>query len=132
MAKKQTERKEYGRETLDEIEGVLTNILQEVCGLDEITATLAAESLTSEIAERWGGQTIYLHRDVAKRASKKHWEIWEQFNGRNYEDLAAEFKCSVVWVRRVVKRMKALDLATRQGDLFGSPDGAVAKSGTGR
>jgi Mor family transcriptional regulator len=129
MAPKQTERKEYGRETLDEIEGVLTGILQDVCGLDEIAATLAAESLTSEIAERWGGQTIYLHRDIAKRASKKHWEIWARFNGRNYEALAVEFRCSVVWVRRVVKRMRALDLATRQGDLFCSPDGAAAKPG---
>jgi len=84
-------------------------------------ADMVGSEVAGLMAQNWGGQVIYVPAGIFYRVSKLHQEIYERFNGRNHNELAKEFHVSRQWIYRVVKRMRAADLAKRQGNLFEPP-----------
>lgn len=71
-------------------------------------------SVVEAFCQRWGGVAVYVPKaDVLERASLYE-RIWQEFDGRNHEELARRHGITVVWVYQIVKRMRALDRARRQ------------------
>jgi Mor family transcriptional regulator len=74
--------------------------------------------IADRISLEWGGQLVYVPKDHAARTSKMHQQIWEEFKGRNYPELARKYNLSLPWVYAVVKRMQKQHIKRIQPDLF--------------
>lgn len=88
---------------------------------DDIAEAFGAE-LAHMMAAEWGGQSIYFATGLFYKVAKLHQEVWEAFDGTNHNDLAKRFGVSRAWIYKIVARMRAADLATRQPDMFPAPD----------
>ena len=80
---------------------------------------LALQALrqTERLCVEIGGGQIYLNKGVRYRASLRDREMYDRFNGRNYESLARDFHLSTMRVRQIVDAMHADDITRRQGRL---------------
>ena len=84
-------------------------------GMDSDSATGIGQLVSDDMAADWGGQLIYFPMALADRRSR---QIYEKFTHDNHAELANEFNVSVQHVYRVVKIMRQLEIARRQGSLF--------------
>lgn len=87
---------------------------------DEVAAAFGAE-LAQAMAAEWGGQSIYVPTGLFYHVAQLHQDVWAAFDGTNHQQLAKRFKVSVVWIYKIIARMRAADSATRQTDLFSTP-----------
>lgn len=90
-------------------------------GLAPDAARALGAAAALRLTDEYGGRNFYLAQCMSLRLSQRDQEILAAFNGRNYDELASTFKKSVRHIRRLVRRAKAADLLTRQGDFF--PEG---------
>ena len=82
-----------------------------------------AEAIAREFAHRalapMGGAEVYVPQDLEFLLSKRDIELWNEFNGNNHLELAKKYKVSEVWVYKIIARVKAEEIAKRQGQLPG-------------
>ena len=105
-------------EFLDDFMAKSTDILENDIGLSPEQALSAAEKLVKFIKKDWSGQQIYFPKCAEDELSARDLQLWEQFNGNNYSQVAREFNVSVQWVYKVVKFMRAKNIANKQIDAF--------------
>lgn len=85
-------------------------------------ADLVASSLTDHLADYWGGQLINIPKDYHWRLSQRDAEIYAEFNGCNYAELAMKHDMHERSLRKLLDRVKkrmakaAADRRTR--DMF--------------
>lgn len=72
---------------------------------------------TERLSREEGGRNFYLGRGMRYRESVRDRKMYEQFNGRNYDQLARIYYLTPARVRQIVDAMHADDLARRQGRL---------------
>lgn len=70
------------------------------------------------ITTNWGGQLIYIPKNVGGRASERDLQIWADFDGRNQIELAQKYGMSVQWIYRILKEVGEMMRAKTQGKLF--------------
>jgi Mor family transcriptional regulator len=107
---------------------LLVDLAQNVAGalidLAGIEADIA-EQLGREIADRmaghWGGQNIYFPMGLSYKLSKRDQQIFTEFNGLNHSELARKYHVSLQWIYKIVKAVRADEIAKRQGDMFAEP-----------
>lgn len=78
-----------------------------------LLALRQTERLSAEI----GGGNFYLAKGVSYRASLRDREMFERFNGRNYDTLARAYNLTPMRVRQIIGAMMADEIARRQGKL---------------
>ncbi|WP_413861573.1 Mor transcription activator family protein [Candidatus Aalborgicola defluviihabitans] len=78
-----------------------------------LLALRQTERLSAEI----GGGNFYLAKGVSCRASLRDREMFERFNGRNYDTLARAYNLTPMRVRQIIGAMMADEIARRQGKL---------------
>ena len=85
----------------------------------ERLARLALTALrqTERLSREEGGRNFYLGRGMRYRESVRDRKMYEQFNGRNYDELARAYYLTPMRVRQIMDVMHADDLARRQGRL---------------
>lgn len=76
-----------------------------------------AFAITETIRRECGG--VYLPRGAQFDLSQREEQIWQEFNGTNYAQLAKKHGHSEVHIRSIVKRGRDRDRARRQMPLFG-------------
>jgi Mor family transcriptional regulator len=81
-------------------------------------AAIAANALVDRLADYWGGQIIAFPRDCRWRLGKLELQMYEQFDGRNYDQLAQRYSYTVRGVRRLINRVRQRLQAEAQRDLF--------------
>lgn len=64
-----------------------------------------------------GGRNFYLGKGLRYRASLRDREMYERFNGRNYNELAREYHLTPTRVRQIMDAMHQDDISRRQGRL---------------
>lgn len=84
-------------------------------------ADMVASSLTDHLADFWGGQLINIPKDYHWKLSRRDAEIYGEFNGHNYAELAKKYDMHERSLRKLLDRVKkrmtaAADRRTR--DLF--------------
>lgn len=72
---------------------------------------------TERLSREEGGRNFYLGRGMRYRESVRDRKMYEQFNGRNYDELARAYYLTPTRVRQIVDAMHSDDLARRQGRL---------------
>ncbi|TYG34182.1 transcriptional regulator [Lonepinella koalarum] len=74
--------------------------------------------IAHEIANAWGGEVIYIPRNLILLLSERDRKIYAEFNGRNHSELARKYKVSMQWVYQIVKKMRKEEINRRQFDMF--------------
>ena len=78
---------------------------------------LVALRQTERLSTEEGGNALYLNKGVSYRASLRDRDMFERFNGNNYEQLAKQHRISTMRVRQIMGAMLASEKARRQGKL---------------
>lgn len=92
-------------------------MLLQTHGLDTDKAAQLAHQLADHMGLVWGGINVYFPKDIRKELSARDQLIYIEFNGSNHVDLARKFRVSVQWVYKIVERVRAADVASRQSIL---------------
>jgi Mor family transcriptional regulator len=92
-------------------------VLHERFGMDEDIADHAGFEIVRAWAEAVGGASVYIPTAESIRRHERDEAIWREFNGRNQIELARRYKITEIHVYRIIKRMRAQDVATRQSTL---------------
>ena len=70
------------------------------------------------IAKRWGGQSVYIPKNLASFITERDYRVWKDFNGKNIRELARKYNLSEQWIYAIVGRVQKLESKRRQPDLF--------------
>ena len=79
--------------------------------IHENIAYECAVNITNELANEWGGGNIYIPRTPTPQHTRNA-EIYAEFKGNNYAELARKYKLSEVWIRKIIERQRALNKNT--------------------
>ncbi|WP_313897247.1 Mor transcription activator family protein, partial [Vibrio sp. Vb0877] len=78
----------------------------------------SAVKLLGEFCKHFGGFPIYVPKGRKLEAEIKKISIWNDFNGKNVEELAKKYDVSVFHVYHVLKIMRHEEQKKRQPELF--------------
>lgn len=103
------------KEMLDELSSIVVGLLKEK-QIDDAVAKEVGAAAALRLARNWGGVLIYIPRGLV--IDEMHWNLYSEFNGHNTKELARKYNISEQWAYSIIKKMRALDFARRQPDLF--------------
>ena len=72
----------------------------------------------SAICDAFGGMQFYLPRGHRLEKELKHLKIWNEFNGKNVQELSQKYKLSMQQIYRVIAVMRQHETNKRQAQLF--------------
>jgi Mor family transcriptional regulator len=75
-------------------------------GVGEKAATLIANDLADHMADHWGGQNMCIPKDYRRKLVARELEIYQRFDGTNYDTLAKEYGMYDRSIRRVIARVR--------------------------
>jgi len=70
------------------------------------------------MATHWGGISVYFPKGTRMHQDRRVRKIWQEFNGKNHEELARKYNYSTQWIYKVVKRMREEEAKLNQHSLF--------------
>lgn len=105
-------------ETLREWEETIRDVLVDLAGMEPDSAQRVAHEAVLRFAEDHPGEGVYVPKGHLFRLDVRDQAIYDKFTGRNFNELARDFGVTPRHVRRVIKRAKAIDSATRIDDMF--------------
>ncbi len=114
--------KNKGQDVLVDLAEQAAVLLRNKAGLDQDQAEDIGREIALAMSNHWGGQLIYFAIGRFLGLSERDYEIFDKFTGENHAELAREYKLSVQHIYRVVKAVKAAEMAKRQGGLFTDSD----------
>lgn len=74
--------------------------------------------IAQRIAQNWGGEVIYIPRNLLMALNERDMKIYNEFNGNNHRELARKYGVSMQWVYKIVKRIHKDEIARRQISMF--------------
>lgn len=94
-------------------------VITEVPTTPERLSALALQALrlTERLSAECGGMNFYMNKGISYRATVRDREMFERFNGRNYDELARIYRLTPMRVRQIVAAMMIDEVARRQGKL---------------
>ena len=57
-----------------------------------------------KLVENYGGSSIYINKADTVTRSERNTEIWKNFNGSNYRELAKQYGLSEPSIRRIINK----------------------------
>ncbi|AAU90956.1 MULTISPECIES: Mor transcription activator family protein [Methylococcus] len=106
------------RELLSDLAAKSAALACELGALPKDVAERFGLELSREVAAHWGGQLVYIPRNLPGELDRRDLEIFEKFRGDNHAELALEYRLSVQWIYRIVKRVRQSEIDRRQRRLF--------------
>lgn len=97
---------ENAPEMLNDLSVLVANLAKEQLDIDDNTAKQLGIAVAIKVAEDWGGVAVYIPTNLRVNLAARDMEMYKKFNGYNHAQLAREFKCSTVWVYKVIKRVR--------------------------
>ncbi len=93
-------------EVLNDLASLVGQVAKEQLDMDAEVAEQLGINVAVRLAENWGGAMVYIPSNLRVNIAQRDMEMYKRFNGSNHLELAREFKCSIVWVYQVVKRVR--------------------------
>jgi Mor family transcriptional regulator len=90
----------------------------EVLGAESEAAATAADEVARRVIDAFKGQILYIPTKYQRGLPDTYLAIWRAFDGRNHNDLASRFGCSVGHIYEVIAFMRAVEAEQRQGRLL--------------
>lgn len=98
-----------------------TELIEKVAANDDCWHEKAKQisvEIAHKIAHAWGGEVIYIPRNLVLILSERDRQIWREFNGSNHRELARKYDVSMAWIYQIVKKMRKEEIARRQIAMF--------------
>ena len=86
--------------------------------LDRSKAREVSKKVARFITSNWGGQLIYIPKNLLGQISERDLQIYRDFDGRNHAALSRKYNLTVQQVYRIVKEVGSRERAKNQADLF--------------
>lgn len=109
--------REIGMELLRDFADKLAKQVQDELGISAAKAKFFAQEAAGRLADDWGGQTVYLPKDMIGRLSTRNKQIYRDFNGDNQPELALTYGLSTQCIYRIIKDQAELRMP-KQGSLL--------------
>lgn len=95
---------------------VMTHVEQTLVAHDikAFHAGLAAAAVADRLADHWGGQNFTFPKDSRRKLTKRELQIFDEWKGDNWGELARKYDIAERTVRRVIARIKAKLKAARE------------------
>lgn len=85
-------------------------------------AAEVAMSVAEHVRKNIGGVATYIPRGINYELTLRDREIWAEFKGDNYHELARKYDVTEMRVRQIVAQAMRIDKARRQQNLFETTD----------
>jgi Mor family transcriptional regulator len=87
----------FGSDTITHALGVDTKIAEQIAG-----------EIAYRLSQHWGGSMFYVTKHSPWLTHERDRQIWQDFNGKNYHELAQRFGLSIPYIYKIVSRMRKL------------------------
>ena len=74
----------------------------------------------NHIAQCWGGEVIYIPRNLVLLLNERDRKIFNEFKDTNHRELTRKYNVSMQWIYQIVKKITKEEIARRQFDMFGN------------
>lgn len=105
-------------ELVGDLRDQVTAAILEALPIDKTAARDIGAKVAAYITANWGGQLIYIPKNLYGQISARDVALYAKFNGRNHADLAKEYNLTVQQVYRIIKDIGLRERAKNQGSLF--------------
>ena len=105
-------------ELVADLEDQAVACLMSVLPMERQQAVEVSKKLSHHLTSNWGGQLIYVPKNLLGRVSERDLKIYKEFNGKNHVELARKYDLTVQHIYRIVKEVGMAERAKNQGDLF--------------
>lgn len=94
-------------------------------------AGIAAAAVADRLADHWGGQNLTIPKDYRRKLTKRELQIYDEWRGDNWGELARKYGIAERTVRRVVARIKEKLRAARDSSQMDMLDPEAPSGGKG-
>ncbi|ADU63441.1 MAG: hypothetical protein KUA35_10400 [Pseudodesulfovibrio sp.] len=101
-----SEGREIGTELLIDLAEQIGALARSSFGVSPARAAEFGQDAAAMLADHWGGQHVYIPKDVATRQRERYHQIYSEFTGSNQHDLARKYGLSVQHVYRILRRVR--------------------------
>lgn len=105
---------EKAPEVLTDLAKHIEVALEEKCQFSPEKAKQIGIDIAQQMAQNWGGEVIYIPRNLLMALNERDMKIYEEFNGNNHRELARKYNVSMQWVYKIVKKVHKDEVARRQ------------------
>lgn len=109
---------EKAPEVLADLAKHIEMALEEKCQFTPERAKQIGIDIAQKMAQNWGGEVIYIPRNLLMALNERDMKIYNEFNGNNHRELARKYNVSMQWVYKIVKRIHKDEIARRQISMF--------------
>ena len=92
-------------EVLQELQDVIARQLMELDTAPD-AASVTASSVVDYLSTYWAGQVVSFPKDVQYKLTLKELEIYDQFNGRNKDELARAYGMTPRGIGKLIQRIR--------------------------
>jgi len=92
-------------ELLEELQAVIARQLEEM-GTAPDAASVIGSSAVDYLSTYWAGQVVTFPKDAHYKLTLKELEIYDQFDGRNKDDLARRYGMTPRGMGKLLKRIR--------------------------
>lgn len=92
-------------ELLEELQAVIARQLEEM-GTTSDAASVIGSSVVDYLSTYWAGQVVTFPKDAQYKLTLKELEIYDQFDGRNKDDLARRYGMTPRGMGKLLKRIR--------------------------
>jgi Mor family transcriptional regulator len=86
-------------------------------GLSKEDATNVANAISKQMCDQWGGLLIYFPYWLRMELTERDHKIYEEFNGKNHQELSRNHKLSLQAIYRIVNAVRLEEITRRQQTL---------------
>jgi Mor family transcriptional regulator len=83
----------------------------------QVAAEIAL-GVAEHVRRNIGGVSLYIPRGHAYEATQREQQIYRDFKGDNYQELARQYDLTEMRIRQIVNQVGAVERAKRQQNLF--------------
>ena len=104
------------------IEGMAASVASQLVLLANIPRSRAekiSEEVVDYVIDEFGGESFYIPRNVSGRAKKRNRQIYDEWRGDNYDELAKKYGITRQRVYAIIKEVRMAIFKEKRADLFG-------------
>lgn len=83
-------------------------------GITSETALLVAEESTDTVLDEFGGENLYIPKDISGKAHRRNRQIYDEFTGDNHATLAKKYGVTLQRIYAIVKEQRQVEFNSRQ------------------
>ncbi|OOS08074.1 Mor transcription activator family protein [Moraxella cuniculi DSM 21768] len=91
-------------------------------GVNKEQAAAIAEESTDTVLDEFGGENLYIPKNISGKAARRNRTIYEEFTGDNHDELAKKYGVTLQRIYTIIKEQRQFELSSRQFCLWDDQD----------